>query len=80
MKIIISTLITAVILFANFGIDKQQNKSKELTIDPVCKMKIDPKSKTIVNYVYEKIEYTFCSDVCKKSFIKKPIKYIKKQK
>lgn len=54
-----------------------ENQKKEQK-DPVCKMKINPKSKTTLNYEHEKVEYAFCSEVCKKSFIKQPSKYIKK--
>jgi YHS domain-containing protein len=51
---------------------------KSVVVDPVCKMKINPKAKTTLNHEHEKVNYSFCSDVCKKSFIKKPEKYIKK--
>ena len=56
-----------------------QNK-KEPVVDLVCKMKIDANSKTTLNYEHEKVNYSFCSDLCKKTFIKQPNKYIKKQK
>ena len=53
---------------------------KEQALDLVCKMKIDAKSKTTLNYEHEKVNYSFCSDLCKKTFLKQPNKYIKKQK
>jgi len=49
-------------------------------IDPVCKMKVNAKSKTTLSYEHEKVEYAFCSEACKKSFIKQPNKYIKIKK
>lgn len=53
---------------------------KELKEDLVCKMKINTKSTTTLNYLHEKVNYSFCSEACKKNFIKQPSKYIKKQK
>lgn len=51
---------------------------KTVVVDPVCKMKINPKAKTTINHEHEKVSYSFCSEVCRKSFLKKPEKYIKK--
>lgn len=70
----------APIFYAISNPKTQQNlvEVKTSVVDPVCKMKINPKSKTTLNYVHEKVKYAFCSETCKKSFLKKPEKYIKK--
>lgn len=45
-------------------------------IDPVCKMKV--KAGNTRTHIHDKIVYGFCSDACKKSFVKQPEKYLKK--
>lgn len=45
-------------------------------IDPVCKMKV--KAGNIRTHIHDKIVYGFCSDACKKLFVKQPEKYLKK--
>lgn len=68
-------LIISLITITSF-IKQQTTK----TVDVVCKMKIDPKANNNQTLVHNKVNYTFCSNVCKDAFIKKPDKYIKKQK
>lgn len=53
---------------------------KKDLIDPVCKMKIRPKSSMNETYTFEKVNYTFCSATCKSKFVAQPTKYIKKPK
>lgn len=59
------------------GIQKNAlaDTSQRKVIDPVCKMKINPSTKTTV---YNKITYYFCSESCKQKFVAAPAKYIKK--
>ncbi|MBE9600711.1 YHS domain-containing protein [Pedobacter sp. MC2016-24] len=45
-------------------------------IDPVCKMKV--KAGITRTHVHYKTVYGFCSEGCKKSFVKQPEKYLKK--
>lgn len=63
---------------SNPKIQQDPVEVKTRVVDPVCKMKIDPKSKNTLNHVHEKVNYAFCSETCKKGFLKKPEKYIKK--
>jgi YHS domain-containing protein len=65
-------------IFNAVGQTQNPAEVKTVVVDPVCKMKIKPKAKTTINHEHEKVNYSFCSDVCKKSFLKKPEKYIKK--
>lgn len=65
-------------IFNAVGQTQNLAEVKTVVVDPVCKMKINPKAKTTINHEHEKVNYSFCSDVCKKSFLKKPEKYIKK--
>jgi YHS domain-containing protein len=54
---------------------QQVDTLKKDGIDPVCKMKV--KTGSTKTHVHNKVVYGFCSDGCKKSFIKQPEKYIK---
>ncbi len=47
-----------------------------MEIDPVCGMKVDPKTATIKS-TYQGKTYYFCSPGCKKDFDRQPQKYIK---
>lgn len=52
-------------------------KSKELrqmAIDPICKMEVDPKTAKWKS-VHNGKEYYFCAPGCKKAFDKNPAKY-----
>lgn len=49
---------------------------KQDSIDPVCKMKV--KAGSTKTAVYNKVVFGFCSDGCKKNFLKNPAKYLKK--
>ena len=44
--------------------------------DPVCGMKIDEKTTTLVSSYYMGKTYYFCSRGCKKSFDDNPLRYI----
>lgn len=81
MKRIILILVLGLTFIGIFdALSQTQNPTevKTIVVDPVCRMKINPKAKTTINHEHEKVNYSFCSEVCKKSFIKKPEKYIKK--
>ncbi len=45
-----------------------------MTVDPVCKMEVDPKSAKWKS-TYNGKEYFFCAPGCKKQFDKDPAKY-----
>ena len=50
---------------------------KKDSVDPVCKMKV--KTGTTRTHTYNNVVYGFCAESCRKSFIKKPEKYLKKK-
>ncbi|KQC01145.1 YHS domain-containing protein [Pedobacter sp. Hv1] len=67
----------------NESLQSQQKTTdtvKKELVDPVCKMKIKAKSSMNETYLYEKVNYTFCSASCKSKFVAQPTKYIKKPK
>jgi YHS domain-containing protein len=45
-------------------------------IDPVCGMKVDPK--TALQYVYQRQTYYFCALACQQSFTETPEAYLTK--
>ena len=77
-KIILILVLTFIGIFNAVSQTQNPAEFKTVVVDPVCKMKINPKAKTTINHEHEKVIYSFCSETCKKSFIKKPEKYIKK--
>ena len=54
----------------------QQSAATPLEIDPVCEMKVDPK--TSLQHVYRDRTYYFCAPACQQSFTKTPEAYLKK--
>ncbi len=46
--------------------------------DPVCGMMVDPETAEFKS-IYQGITYAFCNVACKKSFDKKPERYLKKK-
>lgn len=73
---------TLLITFVSFLIcpsinaQEEKPKQKETKIeDPVCHMKV--KKSVKITAKHKDIEYSFCSDSCKESFVKNPDKYIK---
>ncbi|TCC96978.1 YHS domain-containing protein [Pedobacter hiemivivus] len=56
--------------------EQQIDTLKKDGIDPVCKMKV--KAGSIKTHIHNKVVYGFCSDGCKRSFLKQPEKYLKK--
>jgi YHS domain-containing protein len=80
-----NTLIVIVFLTA-FSINAQEAKpnqkekkvaEKETKLeDPVCHMKVKKGGK--ITAKHKDVEYGFCSESCKESFVKNPEKYIKK--
>jgi len=46
-----------------------------MTIDPVCKMTVDPQHNRIFS-VYKKNRFYFCADACRKAFVENPAKYL----
>ncbi len=53
----------------------QRKEAKREVIDPVCSMKVDPK--TAEKFVYKGKTYYFCSKADKETFEKSPEKYVK---
>lgn len=45
-----------------------------MTVDPVCKMKVEPQKAT-AKVEYGEQTYYFCSDTCHKTFLQEPEKY-----
>jgi YHS domain-containing protein len=54
----------------------QKSVVTPMEIDPVCDMKVDPK--TSLQYVYQGKTYYFCAPACQRSFAKTPEAYLKK--
>jgi YHS domain-containing protein len=54
----------------------QQSAVTPMEIDPVCDMKVDPK--TSLQHVYQGKTYYFCAPACQRSFAKNPEAYLKK--
>jgi YHS domain-containing protein len=78
--IIAFTLLTTFSLIAQEAKPKQKDKKvsqKETKLeDPVCHMKVKKGGK--ITAKHKDVEYGFCSESCKESFVKNPEKYIKK--
>ncbi|MDP1544792.1 MAG: YHS domain-containing protein [Anaerolineales bacterium] len=54
----------------------QQGAAAETEIDPVCDMKVDPK--TSLQHVHQSRTYYFCAPSCQHAFAKSPETYLKK--
>jgi YHS domain-containing protein len=54
----------------------QHSAATAMEIDPVCGMKVDPK--TALQYVYQEKGYYFCAAACKRSFSESPEMYVVK--
>jgi YHS domain-containing protein len=55
----------------------KKNTTKEIKLeDPVCHMKV--KKETKITAKHKDVDYGFCSEYCKESFVKNPENYIKK--
>ena len=52
----------------------QLSAATTMEIDPVCKMKVDPK--TSLQHVYQGQTYYFCAPGCKRLFVKTPEAYL----
>ncbi len=57
-----------------FGKDKDGKNPIRVSKDPVCGIK----STQGIDFIYEDIKYSFCSDHCKQQFEKDPEAYIVK--
>ncbi|MDL1910485.1 YHS domain-containing protein [Chloroflexi bacterium CFX6] len=55
----------------------RQGAAAQLETDPVCDMKVDPK--TSLQHVHQGYTYYFCAPACQRAFAKDPEKYLKKQ-
>ena len=53
--------------------------TEEAKTDPVCGMKVDP-AQTDLMATFEGKRYYFCAEGCRKTFEKKPQKYLKPQR
>lgn len=56
--------------------DKKSVEKETKLEDPVCHMKVKKTGK--ITAKHKDVEYSFCSESCKESFVKNPDKYIKK--
>ena len=56
--------------------DKKVAEKETKLEDPVCHMKVKKGGK--ITAKHKDVEYDFCSESCKESFVKNPEKYIKK--
>lgn len=56
--------------------DKKVAEKETKLEDPVCHMKVKKGGK--ITAKHKEVEYGFCSESCKESFVKNPDKYIKK--
>jgi len=54
----------------------RQSAATQMEIDPVCEMKVEPK--TSLQHVYQGKTYYFCAPSCQRSFAKNPEAYLKK--
>ena len=74
------TLLVSSKIIAQEAKPKQKDKKvaeKETKLeDPVCHMKVKKGGK--ITAKHKDVEYGFCSESCKESFVKNPEKYIKK--
>lgn len=57
---------------------KQTAANEDQAKDPVCGMKVDPKSPDVVKTEYKGKTYYFCSPMCKKDFEANPENYVPK--
>ena len=73
-----SVLIGAIYLVSMFALVRlvQQGAAAQMEIDPVCDMKVDPK--TSLQQVHEGRVYYFCAPSCQRAFAKSPETYLKK--
>jgi YHS domain-containing protein len=55
----------------------QQSAVTPMEIDPVCKMKVDPKTTTL-KHEYQGKTYYFCAPACLRSFAKTPEAFLQK--
>lgn len=76
MKLGPSPLTTGNLLFQPVYFGKAREVSR-MSVDPVCKMKVDEK-KAAATYEYKGTTYYFCAVGCKETFAKNPEAYLKK--
>jgi YHS domain-containing protein len=72
---ITGVLMSAIYLISMFALVRlvRQSSAVPMEIDPVCKMKVDPK--TSLQHVYRGQTYYFCAPACQLSFAKTPEAY-----
>ncbi len=84
--IIVGIMALGIKLSAFSPIEPQSNPQKTTDslkkewTDPVCGMKLKPKTSGYQSHTHEKVNYMFCSTSCKNKFVAQPAKYIKKPK
>lgn len=73
-----SVLIGAIYLISMFALVRlvQQGAAAQVETDPVCDMKVDPR--TSLQHVHEGRAYYFCAPSCQRTFAKSPETYLKK--
>ena len=75
---ITSVLMTVIYIASMIALVRlvQQGAATPMEIDPVCDMKVDPK--TSLQHVYQGKTYYFCAPACQRSFARNPEAYLKK--
>jgi YHS domain-containing protein len=75
-----NVLIGAIYLVSMFALVRlvQQGAAAQMEIDPVCNMKVDPK--TSLQHVHEGRTYYFCAPSCQRAFAKSAETYLKEGK
>lgn len=75
---ITSVLMGAIYVFSIIGMVRlvQQGAATQMETDPVCKMKLDPK--TALKFAFQNQTYHFCSASCQRAFAQTPEMFLKK--
>jgi YHS domain-containing protein len=73
-----SVLMSAIYIVSMIALVRlvQHAAATAMEIDPVCRMKVDPK--TSLQHVYQGKTYYFCAPACQRSFAKTPDAYLEK--
>lgn len=75
---ITSVFMGVIYIFSIIGMIRlvQQGAAAQMETDPVCKMKVDPK--TVLSYTFQNQTHYFCSASCKRAFAETPEMFVQK--
>jgi len=75
---ITAVFMVVVYVFSMVGMVRlaQQGAAAHMEIDPVCKMKVDPKM--AISQAFQGLTYYFCSGSCKRAFVQTPEMFAKR--